>query len=115
MVDQILDHHLRTVQTTGSHIFCQHRVADVKGNDGLYTRTLLTIDLGAELRTGYHDDKQRQRGEQQGEFDQRTETRHVRHELAHQVTVAKLAQTSFLLTDQQKAQYQQKGYQRQCI
>ena len=106
VVHQILDHHLRTVQTTGSDILGEHRITDVHADDGLDTRTLLVADLGTHLRTGQHDDEQGQCSEQQPELDSGTQTGHVRHQLAQQVTVAKLTQTLLLLAHHQET-YQQ--------
>ena len=58
VVNEVLDHHLRTVQTTGRHIFCQHGVTDIHRDDGLYACTLLVANLSAKLRTRQHDDEQ---------------------------------------------------------
>ena len=73
MIDQILDHHLCTVETTGANIFCQHRVTDVEGYDGFNTCPLLVTDLRTHLRTSQHHNEQSQRREQQTELNQRTE------------------------------------------
>ena len=74
VVNKVLHHHLGTIQTTGRYIFCQHRVTDIYRNDGLNTSTLLVTDLGTELWTGKHHDKECQRSHQDGILHQRTET-----------------------------------------
>ena len=112
IVDHVLYQHLRTIQTTGRHVLCQHRVTDIHTDNGLYTGSLLMTDFRAKLRTGYHDDDQGQCRQQQPELHGRTEARHVGHELAHQFLVAKAAQALLLLIDRQKADDGQQGYHR---
>ena len=115
MVDEVLDHHLRTVQTTGRYIFSQHGVADVHSNDGLNTGTLLVGYFRAKLRTRYHHNEQGKGGQQEAELDERTEARHVGHQFAHQRRVAETAQAFFLLMNHPEANDNQQGYHSQQI
>ena len=98
VVDQILDHHLRTVQTAWRHILSTHRVTDVDTDDRLNARTLLVADLRAHLWTGKRQDEQRQGSRQQPELYTRAPARHIGHQLFQQKRVAELAQTFLLFT-----------------
>ena len=95
MVDQVLHHHLGTVETTGDDILRPHGVGDIEGDDGLDARALLLGDLRAHLRTGQHDDEQGQGRLEDPELDRGTEAGDIGHELTEQLGVAKL--TQFLL------------------
>ena len=115
VVDQVLDHHLRTVQTAGRHILGQHGVTDVDTNDGLNACALLVTDFRSHLRTGKHQDEQGQSGLQQPELHSRTPARHVGHQLLQQPGVAKLAQALLLVTIGQKPDDGQYGNQQQQV
>ena len=69
LVDEVLDNHLRTVQTAGGNVLGTHGVGDVHRDDGLDARTLLVADLRSHLGTCQHDDEQRQGSLQQPELD----------------------------------------------
>ena len=107
MVDQVLYHHLRAVQTAGSHVFSQHRVADVQTDNRLNAGALLVADFRAELRAGYHDDEQGQRRQQQPVLHQWAPARHVGHQQANQLRVAEFAQALLLLANHQPPHHQQ--------
>ena len=101
VVNEILDHHLRTVQTTGCYVFGQHRIADVHCDDGLNASALLMRNLCTKLRTCHHDDEQCKGCQQKVKLDSRTETRNVRHQFADQCGVTKPTQTLLLLKNHQ--------------
>ena len=103
-IHQILDEHLGTVQTTGCHILGEHGVTDIHTDDGLDAGTLLVADLGTHLRTCQHHNEQCQGTQQQTELHQRTEPRHVRHQLTHQFGVAETTQALLLLAYHQPAE-----------
>ena len=115
VVNQILYHHLTAVKSAGCDILGHHRVTDIHRNDGLDANTLLVVDLGAKLRTGQHHDEQCQSALQNPEFHCRTESRHIRHQIAQQLGIAKLAQAFLLIAIRQEADDSQHRYHRQQI
>ena len=112
MIHQVLDHHLTAVQTTWHDILGQHRVTDIHGDNRLDTHTLLVTDLGTELRTCQHHYQQCQSSLQHPEFDCRTETRHIGHQRAQQLGIAKLTQAFLLIAIREKADERQYWYHR---
>ena len=57
LINQVLNNHLRTVETTGRNILGQHGVRDIHRNDGLDASTLLVTNLRTHLRTCQHDNQ----------------------------------------------------------
>ena len=112
VIHQILDHHLTTVQTAGRDILGQHRVTDIHRNNSLDAGTLLVTDLGAELRTGQHNNQQCQSTLQNPEFYCGAETRHIGHERTQQFGIAKFTQTFLLIAIREKADDGQYWYHR---
>ena len=111
VIHQVLNHHFRTVQSTGCHILCQHGITDIHTNNRLYSSTFLVTDLIAELGSRQYNDKKRKSTKQQPELDQWTETRHVGHQLTHQFKISKFAQLHFLTSEHQKMNQHKNGNQ----
>ena len=110
VIDEVLHHHLGTVQTTGCHIFSEHGVTDIHRYDGLYAGTLLVTNLRTKLWTGSHHNKECQCSHQDAILYQRTEARHVRHQFLHQFGITKAAQAFLLLAYHQPAYHCQHWY-----
>ncbi len=115
MVNKVFYHHFGSVETTWCHIFRQHRIGNIHGDDGFNTRSLLMVDLGTHLRTRQHHDHERQGCNQQYEFHPWTMARNVGHQLAYEIDIAKSSEAFLLLIHHPELHQHQNRYQYQQI
>ena len=115
MINQVLHHHLTTVETTGDDILCPHGVTDIHRDDGFNAYPLLVVDLRTHLRTGQHHDEQSQGSLQDPEFHRGADARHIGHQCLQQARVAEFAQPFLLITERYESNQRQYRNQRQQI
>ena len=119
LVDELRHNHLGTLHaaqlTVAGLVDGPHRVAHIDGNNSFDAGLLLLADALAKLRTSQHHDKQCEGSLKQPELQAGTPARHQRHQLAHQIGVAKLAQALLLIAVSEKAYQGQQYYDCQQV
>ena len=92
LVHQRLDKHLALGESRRNDVLGKHGIADVHGNDGLYSRALHVLHPCTHLRSRQHHDEEGKRRKHQPELCLDTHSRHVGHQLLDERIVSKETQ-----------------------